>query len=189
MRRLTAFAFVFALGATAAFALSSCGEGDDAQLLPGETAREITANLDAVELLADEGDCAGAESAARQVGIQVETLEGVDRELKRALEQGAEKLNEVVTECEEETTEAVDPATVPETTESTRAAEDEKAEKEREKEEHEAEKEREKEEREAEKEAEREEKAKAEPPVEEEGQPETPSGGVSPGSALEEGEG
>ena len=39
---------------------SACG-GEDAKLLPGDTAREITANLDTVKQLADEGDCVGAE--------------------------------------------------------------------------------------------------------------------------------
>jgi hypothetical protein len=84
----------------AAIALGACGE-EDAQLLPGGTAREITANLDTVQVLADEGDCVGAESAALQVSEQVEALEGVDERLKRALREGAAKLNEVVAECEE----------------------------------------------------------------------------------------
>jgi hypothetical protein len=82
-------------------ALGGCGE-EDAELLPGGTAREITANLDAVEQLADEGDCAGAESAALQVSEQVEALRGIDARLERALEQGAARLREVVARCEEE---------------------------------------------------------------------------------------
>jgi outer membrane biosynthesis protein TonB len=100
MPRLAASLLALAL-VTTAIALTSCG-GEDAQLLPGETAREITANLDAVRVLASEGDCAGAESAALQVSEQVEAIEGVDERLKRALREGAAKLNEVVTECEEE---------------------------------------------------------------------------------------
>lgn len=100
------------LGAFAALALVSCG-GEDAQLLPGKTAREITANLDTVQQLTDEGDCLGAESAAQQVGEQIEALEGVDRKLKRALEEGAGRLNEVISGCEEATTEAISPAIVP----------------------------------------------------------------------------
>jgi len=95
----------------AATVLASCG-GEDAQLLPGSTAREITANLDAVQQLADEGDCVGAESAALQVSEQIDALGGVDRRLKGALREGAERLNEVVAECEEEPEEAVDPAVV-----------------------------------------------------------------------------
>jgi hypothetical protein len=101
-----------ALGAAAALLLVACG-GEDAQLLPGETAREITANLDTVRQLSDEGDCVGAESAARQVGEQIEALEGVDRKLKRALEEGAVRLAEVIAGCEESTTEAIAPAVVP----------------------------------------------------------------------------
>jgi hypothetical protein len=99
-------------GALAALVLASCG-GKDAQLLPGETAREITANLDTVKQLTDEGDCLGAESAVQQVEEQIEALEGVDRKLKQALEGGAGRLSEVIAECEEATTEAIAPATVP----------------------------------------------------------------------------
>lgn len=101
-----------ALGAAMALGLAACGE-EDAQLLNGETAREIVANLDTVELLADEGDCVGAESAAQQVSEQIEALEGVERELKQALERGAERLNEVIVECEEEPAETVAPAEPP----------------------------------------------------------------------------
>jgi hypothetical protein len=66
-----------------------------------------------VQQLSDEGDCIGAESAAQQVGEQIEALEGVDAKLKRALEDGAARLNEVIAGCEEATTEAVAPAVVP----------------------------------------------------------------------------
>jgi len=100
------------LVALSALGLAACGE-DDAQLLPGGTAREITANLDTVQQLSDEGDCVGAESAAQQVGEQIEALEGVDRKLKQALEDGAARLEEVIVECEESTTEAVAPAEIP----------------------------------------------------------------------------
>lgn len=101
-----------ALGATAALGLVACG-GEDAKLLPGETAREITANLDTVRQLSDEGDCVGAESAARQVGEQIEALEGVDQKLKRVLEEGAARLEEVIADCEESSSEAIAPAEIP----------------------------------------------------------------------------
>jgi hypothetical protein len=91
----------------ALLALTGCGE-EEAQLLPGGTAREITANLEAVERLADEGDCLGAESATAQVVEQVEALDDVDPRLKRALERGVDRLQEVVTRCDEEV-EAVEP--------------------------------------------------------------------------------
>lgn len=100
------------LMALAALGLGACGE-DDARLLPGGTAREITANLDTVQQLSDEGDCVGAESAAQQVGEQIEALEGVDRKLKQALEDGAARLEEVIVECDEATTESVAPAEIP----------------------------------------------------------------------------
>jgi hypothetical protein len=98
-----------ALATAAGLVLVACG-GEDAKLLPGETAREITANLDTVQQLSDEGDCIGAESAAQQVGEQIEAVEGVDRKLKRALEDGAARLEEVIAGCEESTTEAIAPA-------------------------------------------------------------------------------
>lgn len=108
-----------ALGAAAAVALVSCGNGDGADLLPGETASQITSNLDQVELLVSEGDCIGAEDAAAEVTAQVEDLTGVDSRLKEALSEGAARLNEVVAECEEETTEesieTIEPAEEPET--------------------------------------------------------------------------
>lgn len=101
--------------AAAAVALAACG-AEDAKLLPGETAREITANLDTVKQLTDEGDCVGAESAAVQVSEQIEELGGVDRRLKQALQEGAARLNEVIAECEEASSEALAPAQVaPET--------------------------------------------------------------------------
>lgn len=192
MRRPNRFGLVFALGLAATLSLASCGE-EDAQLLRGETAREITANLDTVEQLADEGDCIGAESAAEQVSAQVETLEGVDGELQRALERGAARLNEVVEGCEEEEAEAIDPASIPETTEGEEEGKDE--EKAREKEE----KEIEKEEREEESEAEPKGPPAETPPPHSNGQgegppsgeepPESPSGGIGPSSAVEDDEG
>jgi hypothetical protein len=115
MGRVATSLLAIGLGLAAVMLLASCG-GEDAQLLPGETAREITDNLDKVRQLSDEGDCIGAESAAQQVGEQIEALGGVDRKLKQALQAGAEKLNEVVTKCEE-STEAVAPAEVPTTEE------------------------------------------------------------------------
>jgi len=107
-----------ALGALAALAVASCG-GSNAQLLPGSTARDITANLDTVRQLADEGDCVGAESAAQQVSEQVEALGGIDAKLKRALQQGAARLNEVIAGCEETLSEETVPTTVVPETETT----------------------------------------------------------------------
>lgn len=101
-----------ALGVAIALALASCG-GGGAQLLPGGTARQITANLDSVKRLANEGDCAGAETAARQVSEQIDALGGVDAKLKRALRQGAARLNEVTASCEEAAAEATAPEKAP----------------------------------------------------------------------------
>jgi len=115
MVRLSALLLVLAIGAVSALGLAACGGGSDADLLPGSTASEITANLDPVEQLATEGDCGGAAAAAEAVSIQVEALDGVDAKLKQALREGATRLNEVVASCEEATTEeetapAIEPA-------------------------------------------------------------------------------
>jgi hypothetical protein len=117
--------------AAASLWLVACGGGEDAQLLPGETAREITANLDSVKQLSDEGDCLGAESAAGQVSEQIEALTGVDRRLKQALQAGAARLNEVIAECEEES-EAVAPAEVAPEGEAEKASKAEQKEREKE---------------------------------------------------------
>lgn len=196
------------LALTVAIALPplACG-GEDARLLPGGTAREITANLDTVQQLSDEGDCVGAESAAQQVEEQIEALRGVDRRLKQALEDGAQRLEEVIVECEDTSVETVPPPE-PEGEEEEDAGEDEKRE---EKEREAEEKEQEAEEKEREAEEKERERAEAEAEREEgddEGDPALPpqangegkgldggeggpggsSGGVSPGSAVGEGE-
>jgi septal ring-binding cell division protein DamX len=152
VRQRVAFVLALALGLTAALALVSCGGGEDAKLLPGTTAQEISENLDSVRQFVSEGECIGAENAAREVSSQVEALDGVDPKLKQALQHGAEKLGEVVSGCQETESEAVAPAAEAPSTEE----EDElppglekKAEKEREKEEKALEKEEEKEEKEA----------------------------------------
>jgi len=129
-----------ALAILAALVVASCG-GNDAQLLPGGTARDITVNLNTVGQLADEGDCIGAESAAQQVSEQVEALDGIDAKLKRALEQGAARLNEVVASCEEAESEETTTTTVPAEAEGAEQKAAKKEEKEREKEERESEKE------------------------------------------------
>ena len=110
MARLSALLLVFLLGATSAVALASCGSGEDADLLPGTTADQIESNLNEVEELADAGDCIGAEGAVAEVAAQVEELEGVDRKLQAALEEGTAKLSEVVGRCEEEDEEETEPS-------------------------------------------------------------------------------
>jgi uncharacterized protein (DUF58 family) len=147
VRKLAVSILALALGAAAAVALVSCGGGDDAKLLPGNTAAEITENLDRVKQYSEEGECVGAEDAVAEVTTQIEALEGVDPKLVEALQRGARRLNEVVATCEEETTEAVAPsseATTTEETEKVPPGQEKKEEKEREKEEKDLEKEEEK---------------------------------------------
>jgi hypothetical protein len=117
MGRLSASLLVLALGAAVALGLSACGGGEDADLLPGSTASEITSNLDRVEQLASEEECAGAAEAAASVSVQIEELDGVDAKLKQALRDGATRLNEVVADCEEplaEESPSIAPAEEPE---------------------------------------------------------------------------
>jgi outer membrane biosynthesis protein TonB len=151
VRQPIAFILALALGVIAALGLVSCGGGEDAKLLPGNTAEEISENLDSVKQFAGEGECIGAENAAQEVSNQVEALDGVDPKLKQALQRGAEKLSEVVVSCEETETEEIEPTEeAPSTEEEDQLPPglEKKAEKEREKEEKALEKEEEKQEKE-----------------------------------------
>jgi outer membrane biosynthesis protein TonB len=134
MGRLSAALLAFAVAAFAALGLAACG-GSDADLLPGDTASEITSNLDQVRTLVDEEECVGAADAAQEVSTQVDALDGVDKKLKQALQKGAARLNEVVAECEEapeeETEPAVETAVEPEDEEEEKKEKPEKPEKEK----------------------------------------------------------
>ncbi len=186
MGRLSTSLLALALAATLALGVSSCGSGND--LLPGTTASQINSNLDEVRALVGEGDCSGASEAANTVTDQVAELNGVAKELKEALDEGAARLNEVVAACEEVPSEAEEEAAALEAEEAEREAEaeDEKQEKpEKEKpgkEKTEKETEPPAEETEPPGQEKKEEKEEI-PPVE----PETggDSGGVGPGAALE----
>jgi hypothetical protein len=165
VRQLVISTLALALGAAAALGLASCGGGEDAKLLPGNTAAEITENLDQVKQYAEEGECVGAEDAVSEVNTQVEGLSGVDPKLVEALERGATRLSEVVATCQEEDTEVVPPedeVTTTEETEETPPGQEKKEEKEREKEEKALEKEEEKAEKDEEPPAE---KTPKEPPA------------------------
>jgi outer membrane biosynthesis protein TonB len=188
MGRLSTPLLALALGAVAALALASCGSGDNAKLLPGDTASEITSNLDLVRELAGEGECIGAEDAAQEVSAQIDALGGVDKQLKQTLKEGATRLNEVVESCQEEPeeeTEAVETAEEPETVEKKQKAE--KPEKPAKTKPEKPEKEEPAETPETTPEppaGEGEEKGKSEevPPVEPGGDTGSPSGGVGPGA-------
>lgn len=190
MGRLSALLLAFLLGASSAVALASCG-GGDSDLLPGTSAEQIESNLDAVEQLAADQDCIGAEDAVAEVTAEVEELEGVDLKLKAALQEGTGRLSEVVAECEEETTsEETEPSI--ETAVGAEEVEDEKKPK-KEKPEKEA-KEPSQPEEEAESEGPElppqangkgEENGGGEPPAEPEAEETPPSGGVGPGVGVE----
>lgn len=112
MGRLSAVLLALLLGGVSALALTSCGGGSDANLLPGTTASQIESNLNEVKRLTAEGDCIGAQDAVAEVSTEVEGLQGVDRKLTAALQEGTAKLSEVVSECEE-TSEETEPSLEP----------------------------------------------------------------------------
>lgn len=187
--RFAAFLLLLALGAGVALTLASCG-GEDAKLLPGGTAAEITENLDRVQQYAEEGECIGAENSVAEVNNQIESLSEVDPKLVEALRHGAERLEEVIASCEEDEAEAVTPSG-----EAPSAEEEEKIPPGQEKK---AEKEREKEEAALEREKEKAEKHPQQPPPPTPAEPPTESvppppegggtgapGGVSPGEPVE----
>lgn len=179
MGRLSASLLVLLLGAAATVALASCGSSDSG-LLPGSTASEINSNLDEVQQLVAEGDCAGAETASAEISGQIENLGGVNSRLKEALGEGAARLADVVSSCEE----------VPDEEEELKDLE---AQEEEQAEEQEADEKKEKKEKPDKQKPEKEKEQKEppveqkEPPTEEESTPPeetggggTPSGGVGP---------
>ncbi len=186
MPRVTAASAAVVLGLLAAFALVSCGSGSDAKLLPGNTADEITENLESVKQLAAEGECVSAEDAAQEVSTEVEGLQGIDAKLKQALQNGAERLNEVVEECTEATTVETLEETTPEPTETEKKPSKAKPEKPEKKEEVEKP---EKPEKESGKETPEQPTEPTEPPAQETTPPAEggPSGGIGPGTEAEAG--
>lgn len=192
VRQLAISTLALALGAAAALALVSCGGGEDAKLLPGNTAAEITENLDRVKQYAEEEECVGAEDAVSEVNSQVEGLTGVDPKLLEALQRGVARLSEVVASCQEEE----EAETVAPSSETTEEAEEippgleKKEEKEREKEEKALEKDEEKAEKKeppATKTTPEEETPTTTTPPPDEGGGPGASGGVSPGAPVSPG--
>ncbi len=180
MGRFRASSIAVTLALALALGAAACGGGSD--LLPGTTASEINTNLDRVRELVAENNCAGAEEAVEEVGAEVESLQGVDSELKEALSDAASHLGEVVSGCEEEPEEAEEP--------NEELEELERAEEAEEKPKHEGKEkpEKQKPEKEEPQPAEEnetpghEKQEETEPPAEE---TEPPSGGIGPGQAVE----
>ncbi len=79
--------------------LAACGSNGNGELLPGTTADQINSNLDQVRASYQEGACEEAEDGVAQVSTEVDDLQKVDKKLKAALKEGAEKLSEVVSGC------------------------------------------------------------------------------------------
>lgn len=190
------------LGGASTVALASCGGGSDAKLLPGAKASQIESNLDQVKQLVASGDCIGAEDAVAAVTAEVEELNEVATKLKKALQEGAARLSEVIGRCEEEAVEEeVEPSPERDVEEEELEEKELKAEEKAEKAEEKAEKQEQKEEEKAETPEESKEE-ELPPPSEGKGKakgheeepaptpaPEPPaeseSGGVSPGVGVE----
>jgi chromosome segregation ATPase len=98
MGRLRAASLLLAALA-AGLLLAACGSSSNDELLPGTTAKQIESNLDQVRSNAEEGNCEAAEDAVAEVSTEIDGLQKVDKELKKALKQGAAKLSEVVGSC------------------------------------------------------------------------------------------
>jgi len=188
MGRMSAFLIALTLGAASAGALVACG-GGDADLLPGAAASEIETSLNEVALLADEGDCVGAELAVADVVEAVEKLREVDLRLKAALEEGAAKLSVAVERCEEEGDEETEPAPEPdvedEEVEEEKKPKKEKPGKEDEESPQEPGEDGEGPELPPQSEGKGEEKGGGAPPAEPEGEETEQSGGVGPGVGVE----
>jgi outer membrane biosynthesis protein TonB len=179
MGRLSAFLLALLLGAAAMVALSSCGGSDSSGLLPGDTASQINSNLDRVQELVAEGECAGAEAASAEISGQIEGLAGVNSRLKEALSEGAARLADVVSTCEEVPNEEEELDALE--AEEDQRAEEEADEKKEQKEKPDKSKEKEKEPKPPVEPPEpREEKEEETTPPEENGGGGTPSGGVGP---------
>jgi TolA-binding protein len=186
MGRLSTSLLTLLLGAAATVVLTSCGSGNSG-LLPGSTASEINSNLDKVQTLVAEGDCAGAEEASGEVNGQIETLEGVDSRLKEALSEGASRLAEVVSTCEEAPSQADEEIQAQEADEEARTEDEATAKKEKKEEPGKSKPGKEKEEKEPPAEPPeapgQEEKEEVTPAEENSGG--TPSGGVGPATPAE----
>jgi outer membrane biosynthesis protein TonB len=206
MGRLRAATLLLAALA-AGLLLAACGSDSSNELLPGTTAKQIESNLDQVRSNAGEGNCEAAEEAVAEVSTEIDGLQKVDKELKKALKQGAAKLSELVSSCgvkeeEEEQAKAEKEEEVEEEEQAAlEAEEDEAAEEEAEKEQK-AEERDEKAKEKAEKHAEQpgpseegeesgpkgHEEEEIEPPTEEEVTPPTEggaAGGIGPGAEVE----
>lgn len=98
MGRLRAATLLLAALA-AGLLLAACGSSGNGELLPGTTANQIESNLDQVRASAAEENCEAAEDAVAEVSTEIDNLHNVDKELKKALKEGAAKLSEVVSSC------------------------------------------------------------------------------------------
>src|ERR1700753_2442459 len=98
MGRLRAATLLFAALA-AGLLLAACGSSGNGELLPGTTGRQIESNLDQVRASAAEENCEAAEDASAEVSTEIDNLQKVDKELKKALKEGAAQLSEVVSSC------------------------------------------------------------------------------------------
>ena len=98
MRFRSTVAPAAALVAVAAL-LGACGDDGSKQELSSRTAASLRSTLDEVERMVDTGACTGAAEQASSLRSKVEALpDRVDRDLRRALESSAARLESLVAE-------------------------------------------------------------------------------------------
>jgi hypothetical protein len=102
MPRPPLFLLSVALGAVVAVALASCGEDDEGGTIPPQNASAMLQDLDDARGEQSSGDCEGLADAAGNLRTEIDGLpDTVDTEVKTALIEGAENLqNQALDESE-----------------------------------------------------------------------------------------
>ena len=116
------------LGLGSAMLVASCGGDSDTPGLPAAEAEKLLAELEAIQENFDAQECTVASLDAEDLVARVQDLpDSVDADLRRALENGSEKLSLLLSDpanCEEQTTTVeTTEETIEETTEPTETTE------------------------------------------------------------------
>lgn len=118
IRRLLMVLLAGVLGAATA-GLVACGGGKQDKLLSPTEANELIASLEKIDSRFSDGDCEAAQGALASAEVDADSLSPeVDRELRRRISDGLERLRQLLSdECEVKTTTKT--TTVPTVTETT----------------------------------------------------------------------
>jgi hypothetical protein len=106
-RRRTRAYLAATLAVVAGTALSACGNGSsDAKLLSQGSASELRSTLAEVEGRVQNGDCEGAQEWISLLDQQIDSLHGIEADLRDALASGASRLEQLVADkCQASVTE------------------------------------------------------------------------------------